>query len=148
MHPFPNTHLPLTPKLGVENSPFHISANRSEVDESVNRTNFSIHWLVVKWCNEQSYSFRRSPKWVKADQAQYVYSSSSPITIVVMTLSSLLRKSAVISLSLIFAVLHILYKHCPPLTLSLSLSLSLALALSIIWVNYLIVALLLQLKVG
>ena len=37
------------------------------------------------WCKEQSFSFRQSPKWVKADGAQYVL--SSPITIVVMTLS-------------------------------------------------------------
>ena len=38
----------LIPKPGVEKSPFHISANRLEVDENVNRTHFRIHRLVVK----------------------------------------------------------------------------------------------------
>ena len=59
------------------------------VDETVNRAHFRIYLLVVKWCNEQLYSFRQIPKWVNADRAQYVPSSSGPITIVVMTLLTL-----------------------------------------------------------
>ena len=46
---------------------------------------FRTNQLVIKWCNEQSYSFRQSSKWVNADRAQYVQSSSSPITIVAIT---------------------------------------------------------------
>ena len=80
----------LTPKPGVEKSPFQISANQLEIFENVNWTHyFRIHGLVVKWCNEQSCSFHQSPKWVQTDRAQHVWSSSSPITIVVMTLLSI-----------------------------------------------------------
>ena len=46
-------HFPLNPPLGAEKSPIQISANRLEVDQNVDRTYFRIHWLVVKWCNEQ-----------------------------------------------------------------------------------------------
>ena len=84
----PATHLvsPSPPSQGVEKSLFHISANRLKVVKNANLTHFSIHWLVVKWCHEQSYSFQQSPKRVKADRAQYAWSSSNPITIVVTTL--------------------------------------------------------------
>ena len=44
-------------------------------------------WLVLKWCNEQPYSFCRSAKWVITNRAQYVWSSSGPITTVVIALS-------------------------------------------------------------
>ena len=70
--------------------PFKFWPTSLEVVENVSRTHFRLHWLVVKWCSEQSYSFRQSSKWVKADRAQYVWSSSGPITLVVMTLSNLL----------------------------------------------------------
>ena len=49
-------------------------------------TCFRTHFLGLKWCHKQSYSFRQSPNWVTADRAQYVWSSSSLITIVVMNL--------------------------------------------------------------
>ena len=55
-------------------------------DENVNRAHFRIYLLAVKWCSEQSYSFHQKPKWVNADRAQYVWSSSGPFTIVMMTL--------------------------------------------------------------
>ena len=74
------------PKQGGRTVSFPISANRLEVAENVNRAHFRISWLVVKWCNEQSYLFRQSHKWAKADRAQYVWSSCGPITIVLMTL--------------------------------------------------------------
>ena len=57
-----------------------------------NRTRFRMHWLVVKWCNEQSYSYRRSHKLMKADRAQFVWSSSGPITLVVMTIALYTKK--------------------------------------------------------
>ena len=43
--------------------------------------------------NEQSYSFRQSPKQVKAGRAKYEWSSSGPITTVVMTLFQALLQS-------------------------------------------------------
>ena len=61
-------------QAGLEKSPFQlfpISANRLEVNENVNGTRFK-HWVVVKWRNEQSYSFRQSPKWAKVDRAHCV----------------------------------------------------------------------------
>ena len=82
MSPSP-THM--VPQTGVEKSPFQISANGIEVNENVNRAHLRIPWLVVKWCNEQLYSFRQRPKWVNTDRAQYVRSLSSLIIIVVMT---------------------------------------------------------------
>ena len=42
--------------------------------------------INVKWCIEQSHTFRQSHKRVNADQVHYVQSSSGLITIVVMTL--------------------------------------------------------------
>ena len=74
------------PKPRVEKSSFQISANQLVVHEKVNRAHFRIHRLVVKWYSEQSYNFRQSPKWVKADWTQYAQSSSGLTTIVVMTL--------------------------------------------------------------
>ena len=52
------------------------------------------HWLVVKWCSKQSYSFRQSPNWENADWTQYVRSSSGLVTIVVMMTSSLSLKDS------------------------------------------------------
>ena len=53
---------------GVKKSPFQIWTNQLEVDKNVNRTHFRIRRLVVKWRNEQLYSFRQSPKLVKANR--------------------------------------------------------------------------------
>ena len=58
----PKPHGPLTQKPGVEKSPFQISANRLKVDENVNRAHFRIHWLVVKWCNEQIVQLSPKPQ--------------------------------------------------------------------------------------
>ena len=82
----PDLHTPLTSKQGIEHPPFRISAYRLEIDENVKRAYFRIHLLVVKWCNEQSYRFRQSPKWVNADRAQFVQSSSGLIAVVLMML--------------------------------------------------------------
>ena len=84
-------YIPLTTKQGGRKVPLSnfrqtVKGGRLDVDESVNGTHFRIQRSVVKWCNELSYIFRQSPKWVKADRAQYVWTSSVPITIVVMTL--------------------------------------------------------------
>ena len=38
---------------------------------NVSRAHFRKLWLVVKWCNEQSYIYRQSPKWVNAYQRKY-----------------------------------------------------------------------------
>ena len=48
--PHPDASCPLTTKLewGVEKYKFQISANRLEIDENVNRTDFRIEWLVAK----------------------------------------------------------------------------------------------------
>ena len=74
------------PKPGVERSPFQISANQLEADENVNTAHFRTRLLAVKWCDEQSYSFHQSSKWVNADRAQYACSSRDSITILVMAL--------------------------------------------------------------
>ena len=89
---------PPEPQAVVSKIPVHISANRLEIDENVSWAHFRIHWLVVKWCNEQLYSFRQSPKRVNADRAYFVRSPRRPITIVVMTLFCL--AAAVLSLHL------------------------------------------------
>ena len=84
---YPHPRVTFYPQTGeVEKPPFQISANRLELDENVNRTHFKTHWLVVKWCNEQSYIFWQSPKWVNADWAQYMRSSSGLTINVVITL--------------------------------------------------------------
>ena len=86
MGPSPTSN---SPNRRVEKFRFQISANRLEVVKNVNRTHFRTHRLVVKWCNEQSTRvswFRQSHNWVKADRAQYVWSSCGRIAIVVMTL--------------------------------------------------------------
>ena len=44
------------------------------------------HFLALNLWLGQSYSFQQSPKWVNADRTQYVRSSRSPITIVVIIL--------------------------------------------------------------
>ena len=85
---YPGPQLLVIPKQEVEKSLFHITAKRLEINENVNRADLRTHWLVVKWCHEQSYSFRQSPKRMIIDRAQYVLSSSSLITTVVMTLLS------------------------------------------------------------
>ena len=59
------------PKAGLEMSPFQSSAKRLEIDE-----------------NKQSRTFRQSPKWVNADWAQHVRSSSDLITIVVQDIET------------------------------------------------------------
>ena len=41
---------------------------------------------ALKWCHEQSCSFRQIPKYVNANRSQHVRSSSCLITVVVMTL--------------------------------------------------------------
>ena len=47
-----------------------------------------ISWCFFPMCSRPEVSLLcQSPKWVKADRTQYVWSSSSPITIVVMALS-------------------------------------------------------------
>ena len=77
---------PLTPKSGVEKSPFQISANRLEIDESVKRAHLRKHWIDVVW---PIYSVSQVPNDWKADRAHYVQLSSGLITIVVMTLFGL-----------------------------------------------------------
>ena len=42
--------------------------------------------MTVMWCSEQLYNFRQSPKWVLANRAQYVRSSSGLIAIVSISL--------------------------------------------------------------
>ena len=44
-----------------------------------------IGWLWSDAMNNRA-AFTKAHKWVKAERAQYVWSSSDPITIVVMTL--------------------------------------------------------------
>ena len=75
----PTTH-PYHPKQGVAKSPFQIATTRLEIDKHINRKHLITHLLNVRWCHDQSYNFRQSPKWVKADRAQYVRSSSGLIT--------------------------------------------------------------------
>ena len=73
--------------------PFQIAAKWLEINENANWANFRTHWLAVKWCREQSYSFRQIPKWVNANRAQYVRSSSRLIAILAMTLFLLSESS-------------------------------------------------------
>ena len=77
---------PLNPKAGVKNPPLNLQPNGWRSTKTVSRAHFSTRWLAVKWCIEQSYSFCQSPEFVNANRTQYVWSSSSPITIVGMTL--------------------------------------------------------------
>ena len=78
--PMPSPHLPLTRRTEGRKSSFQISPpNRLEVDKDVNRAHFIIEWLVVKWWNEHFWTIvQLSPEWVKADRAQYAWSSSGP----------------------------------------------------------------------
>ena len=86
---FLNHHVPLTPSnRGSKSLPFKNAAKYLEISENVNRLLLWKHFLAL---NVQSYSFRQSRKWVKVDRAQYVWSSSGPITIVVMTLTCFCR---------------------------------------------------------
>ena len=58
----PGPHVLLNPKPGTERSVFQIPTNRLKVVENINSTHFKIHWLVVKWCDEQScVSFVKAP---------------------------------------------------------------------------------------
>ena len=41
-------------KPRIEKSPLQIAAKWLEIDENINRAHSRIHWLVVKWCHEQS----------------------------------------------------------------------------------------------
>ena len=63
------------PKPVVEKSPFKISVDQFEVDENVNKAHFRIHWLTVK----------NDAMNIRTAFTNYLRSSSSPITIVVMT---------------------------------------------------------------
>ena len=78
-HPDPYTAL-LTPNHVVEKSPFQISANQLEVVENVNQTYLRIRCVDWLRSDEQSYSFRLSPKWVN------IICVVVDITIMVMTL--------------------------------------------------------------
>ena len=71
--PSPSLDVPLTPKSRVESKSPHFKSNakRLEIDENGNRAHLRTHWLAVNW-----YSFHQSPKWVNADRAKYVWSSS------------------------------------------------------------------------
>ena len=91
--PIPNSHVPLSLTLGEgSKSPplkfsIEIAAKRLEIPKNGNRAHFRTHWshwLAVKWCHEQTCSFRQSPKWVNTHWAQHVQLSSGLITIVVM----------------------------------------------------------------
>ena len=55
-----------------------------------------MQWTIVR--------FHQSPKWVKADRAQYLWPSSGPITIVVMTLLSLSAAAIVYILAIETAI--------------------------------------------
>ena len=77
---------PLPTEAGVEKSPFQTAPKRLEMDENVNSARLIRHFLSLKWCREQSYSFRQSLKYVNANRTQYVQSSSNLIIIVVMIL--------------------------------------------------------------
>ena len=59
---------PLTPKFGVEKSPFHIATERLKIVEDVNRAHLVGHFLALNLCLEQSYSFPKNPKSVNADR--------------------------------------------------------------------------------
>ena len=76
----------LTLQNGSRKVPLWNCRQSLEIDETVNSAHLRIDWQAVKWCHEQSYSFCQSVKWVNADRALYVRSSSGPIAIVVMTL--------------------------------------------------------------
>ena len=74
--PIPDPHRPHNcPNRRVEKSIFQISASWLQVDENVNRSHFRIHWLVMKWCTEPSYSFPQNSKSANADREQYARSS-------------------------------------------------------------------------
>ena len=75
----PDPHGPLTPQtVGRKVSLSNFSRSLGNWRQ-FNRAHFTIPLLVVKWCSEkQSYNH----KWVNTDRAQYVRSSSGPITIV------------------------------------------------------------------
>ena len=101
----------LTRKPGVENPPLQISANQLEVDENVSGAHFRIHLLLVKWCNENFHCGRNAIQLSSKPQMSEsrssticVWSSSGPITIVVMTLS--------ICGILIFFLLHLKTSVC------------------------------------
>ena len=48
LSPNPKSMSPNTSNWGFEKPLFQFSANRLEVDETVNSAHFRIHWLVVK----------------------------------------------------------------------------------------------------
>ena len=51
----------LTPKPGVEKSPFEIAVRRLEVDENVNRARLVRHFLALNLYIKQSYIFAKAP---------------------------------------------------------------------------------------
>ena len=56
--------VPQANKTGADKSLFQIVPKWLDrhIDENVKRAQLRTHWLAVKWCNEQSYSFRKSHK--------------------------------------------------------------------------------------
>ena len=83
-YPQPPRH---PPKPGGRKVPFTISANLIEIDEDVNRAHLRTHWLAIRSdALNNCTAFCQRVKWMNADRAQYVRSSSGLVIILVMTL--------------------------------------------------------------
>ena len=55
--------------------------------QNISRARLINHFLALKWCHGQSYSFRQSPKWAIEYNIQYVWLLIGLIAIVMITLS-------------------------------------------------------------